>query len=36
MDVFTERSNIYKMNNTSGFNVRELKLIIHCGLLLQK
>ena len=26
MDVFTERSNIYKMNNTSDSNVRELKI----------
>ena len=26
MDVFTERSNVYKMNNTSDSNVRELKI----------
>ena len=26
MDVFTERSNIHKMNNTSDSNVRELKI----------
>ena len=26
MDVRTERSNIYKMNNTSDSNVRELKI----------
>ena len=26
MDVFTERSNIYKMNNTSDSNVRESKI----------
>ena len=26
VDVFTERSNIYKMNNTSYSNVRELKI----------
>ena len=35
MDVFTERSNIYKMNNTSDSNVRELKLIAHYGLYLR-
>ena len=26
MDVFTERSNLYKLNNTSDSNVRELKI----------
>ena len=26
MDIRTERSNIYKMNNTSDSNVRELKI----------
>ena len=26
MDVFTERSNVHKMNNTSDSNVRELKI----------